>query len=122
MADEIRLRAALSFAKSGRAAAADSGELSIAMTGTKHLETTQTVNTSEEALQLGEVPAAGAWYWIENLHATNWVDLKPAAGGTVTTRILAGKVVTGTFGPSVSAPYVVAQDASTDIKVLLIQA
>lgn len=122
MADEIRLQAALSWAKSGKGNSADSGELSVAMTGTKGLRTQQTVGTLEEALLLGEVPAANAHYWIKNLDATNPVDLKPAAGGTVTTRIGAGRVALGQFGPSVSAPFVVAITASVEIDIELIQA
>lgn len=122
MADEIAIRAQLSFAKSGRSAAADSGELSIDMTGTKSIETIQTVGIAEEALVLGEVPAANAHYQILNLDATNPVDLKPAAGGTVTTRIGAGRTALGQFGPSVSAPFVIAITAPVDIKITLIQA
>lgn len=122
MADEIRLRASLSFAKSGTAASMDTGELTVTMTGTKHLATRQTVGITEEALLLGEVPAASAHYMIWNLDSTNPVDLRPATGGTVTTRIGPGRVAAGQFGPSVAAPFVIAITAPVDIKILLIQA
>lgn len=122
MADEIRIRAALSWAKSGSAGAGDSGELSVTMSGTKGLETRQTVAITEEALVLGEVTAANAHYWIRNNDASNPVDLKPAAGGTVTTRIWPGMVVMGRFGPSVTAPFVIAITAPVDIDVKLVQA
>lgn len=121
MAEEIHIRAQLSCAKSGTAAAADSGELSVTMTGTKSLATQQTVGTSEEALLLGEVPAASAHYLIQNLDATNPVDLKPAASGTVTTRVLPGRVAMGQFGPGVAAPFVQAVTSPVDIRILLIQ-
>lgn len=122
MADEIRLRASLSFAKSGVASSLDSGELSVTMVGTKYLETRQTVGITEEALLLGEVPSASAFYMIVNLDSTNSVDLRPATGGTVTTRIGPGRVAVGQFGPSVAAPFVIAITAPVDIKILLIQA
>jgi hypothetical protein len=122
VADEIRLRAQLSFANSGRSGAADSGELSLSMTGTKSHRTIQTVGTAEEALGLGEVGAVNTHYWIRNLDATNPVDLKPATGGTVTTRIVAGRVATGQFGPGVTAPFVQASGAPVDIDVFLVQA
>lgn len=122
MADEIRIRAQLSFAKSGRSASADSGELSVTMAGSKGFETQQTVGTAEEALLLGEVLAPNTHYYIENLDATNPVDLKPASGGTVTTRIGPGRVALGQFGPSVTAPFVVAITAAVDIKICLVQA
>lgn len=122
MADEIRLRAALSFAKSGKGAAADSGEKSITMSGTDYWQGTQTVGTAEEALILGDVTAANAYYHIENLDATNRVDLKPATGGTVTTQIGAGKSAVGQFGPGVTAPFVQANTAPVEIKVLIVEA
>lgn len=122
MSDEIRLRAALSFAKSGRSAYADSGELSITMAGTKSLDTIQTVGTTEETLQLGEVTAANTHYYIENLDLTNPIDLKPATGAVVTTRIAAGRCAVGQFGPLVTAPFVQAITAPVDIHFILIQA
>lgn len=122
MASEITLRASLSFAKSGRSAAADTGELTATMSGTKFLSTIQTVGTVAEALLLGEVPAANAHYHIENLDAANPVDLLPASGGTATTRIGAGRGACGQFGPSVAAPFVQAITAPVDIKILLVEA
>jgi hypothetical protein len=123
MADEIRIRAALSFAKSGKGAAADSGEKSVAMSGIDYWQGTQTVGTAEEPLNLGDVTPANAYYQIENLDATSRVDLKPAAGGTVTTQIGAGKSVVGQFGPSVVAPYVQSGGAAAaEIKVLIVEA
>lgn len=122
MSQEITIHAALSFAKSGRSASADSGDITVDMTGTKSLDTVQTIGTTEEALQLGEVTAPSTHYWIKNLDATNPVDLKPATGGTVTTRILPGRVAMGQFGPTVMAPFVQAITAPVDIRVVLIQA
>jgi hypothetical protein len=121
MANEIRLRAQLSFAKSGRSGAADSGDITATMAGTKSLDTTQTVGTVEEALVLGEVPAASAHYLIENLDATNPVDLKPALGSVVTTRIGPGLCALGQFGPGVATPYVQSITAPVDIHVFLVQ-
>lgn len=122
MADDIRVRAQLSFAKGGNAARGDSNETSFTMTGTKYQQHVQSLTTAEEALILGEVPAAGAYYLIENISTLNAVDLKPVAGGTVTTRLKPSGVAMGTFGASVSAPFVVAVTSTADIRVLLIQA
>lgn len=122
MADEIHIRAQLSFANSGRSAAADSGEISVTQTGTKHLDTVQTVGIVEEPLLLGEVPPANAHYLIENLDATNPVDLKPMAGVAIAGRIMPGGVMLGRFGATVTAPVVIAITAPVDIHVLLIQA
>lgn len=122
MANEILLRVQLSFAKGGTAGYADSGDLILTMAGTKHFDTRQTVGITEEALLLGECTAPNTHYWIRNLDTTNPIDLKPAAGGTVTTRIPAGRVAYGQFGPSVTAPMVIAITAQVDIRVFLVQA
>jgi hypothetical protein len=122
MANEIRLRAQLSYAKSGRSGYADSGDIPFTMAGTHGLDTTQTVGTVEEALLLGEVLAASAHYYIENMDAANSVDLKPATGGTVTTTIGPGRVALGQFKSTVSAPFVQAIGAPVIIKILLVQA
>lgn len=122
MADEIRLRAQLSFAKSGKSAHADSGEISATMAGGDYFQGNQTVGTSEEALLIGDISVANSFYMIENLHATNRVDLKPAAGGTVTTQIAAGRCAVGQFGPLVTAPFVIAITTAVEIKITLIEA
>lgn len=122
MADEIRIRAALSWAKSGRSGGNDSGELSVTMAGSKGLSTQQSVTNVEEPLLLGEVSAANAHYWILNQDATNSVDLKPASGGTVTTRIGPGRVAMGQFGPSVAAPYVQSSAGTVEILIELASA
>lgn len=121
MADEIRIQAALSWAKSGSAGSGDSGELSVVMTGSHGFSGQQTVGIAEEALLLGDVPATNAHYWIRNKDATNPVDLRPATGGTVTTRIGPGRVALGQFGPSVTAPFVIAITAPVEIDIRLAQ-
>lgn len=121
MADEIRLHATLSFAKSGKSAFADPGEISIAMSGGDYFQGTQTVGTSEEALLLGDVTPASAYYLIENTDGTNYVELKPGTGGTVTTRIAAGGAILGQFGSSITAPYIQANTAPVIVKILLIE-
>lgn len=122
MASEIILRAALSWAKSGTSGGRDSRDIVVSMAGTKGLETRQTVGTSEEALLLGEVPAASAHFWIRNLDATNTVTLKPATGGAATVSIGPGRVVCGQFASTVSAPFVQASVAPCDIEIVLVQA
>ncbi len=122
MAGEIRFRVSLSGAKGGVSAAADTGERFVTMTGTKMLETIQTVGTAEEALILGELVATGAFYCIENLDTTNSVDLKWAALAVALTSIGPGLATFGKFGPSVTAPVVNASASTVNIKILLIEA
>lgn len=122
MANEIIARASLSVAKSGTFQFRDSRDVPFTMTGTYALSTTQTVGTSAEALLLGELTAARAWYWIKNIDSTNIVHLLPASGGTPTTSIGPGEFILGRFTSSITAPFVQALVAPCIIDVLLVQA
>jgi len=123
MADEIRLRASLSFAKSGAFGARDSGDISVTMSGNDGLLTQQTVGTSEEALGLGEVSPANGYLYICNLDATNYVTVKPASGGSATVNpiVKAGQASLITFGSGVTAPFVQANTAPVRIEYLLVE-
>jgi hypothetical protein len=122
MANEITIRGLLAFAK-GDAAKFDQGELLVTMAGTKWLEARQTVGTTEEALNLGEVTAGSALLIIRNRDATNKVLVKPASGGVALIEVPAGE----TSGPfrfssTVTAPFVQAVTGAVDISYLLVSA
>lgn len=123
MADEISIRAQLSWAKGGLAGRGDTGEISITMAGNLGSSHPQEVGNADELLKLGDLTtAANAHYWIFNTDATNSVDLKPAMGGTVTTRIGPGRVALGQFGPSVSAPAVISSAGTPRIDIRIVAA
>lgn len=122
MAAEITIRGLLSFMK-GDAAKFDQGEILVTMAGTKWLEARQTIGTTAEALNLGEVPAGSAWLVIKNRDTTNKVFVLPASGGVALIEVQAGE----TSGPfrfasTVTAPFVQAVTGPVDISYLLVSA
>ncbi len=122
MANEITIRGLLAFAK-GDAAKFDQGEISVSMNGAKWLEARQTVGTTAEALNLGEVSAGSAWLIIVNRDPSNKVLVLPASGGVAMIEVQAGE----TSGPfrfasTVTAPFVQAVTAAVDISYLLVSA
>lgn len=122
MANEITIRGLLAFVK-GDAAKFDQGEILVTMAGTKWIEGRQTVGTTEEALNLGEVPTGSAWLIIKNRDATNKVLVKPATAGTVLIEVQAGETAGPfRFASTVTAPFVQAVTGAVDISYLLVSA
>lgn len=122
MAAELKIFGSAVFAKGGSAYVSESpAPISVTVTGTKPLRHRQTIAITEEALVLGEVTPAGAFYRIENKDAANAVTLRPAAGekGTL---IPAGEFTMGRFPSSVTAPVLIATTAPVEIDYLLVPA
>lgn len=78
MANEIRANAKLSFSKGG---SSDSFDVTatIDMAGSQYAKKTQTVGTSEENLDKGDVGTIGR-YLVKNLDPDNFVQLGPSTG------------------------------------------
>lgn len=122
MAGELKLFGSAVFTKGGSAYASESpAPISVTVAGTKALKHRQSIPTSEEALILGEVDPAGAFYKIDNKDAANAVTLRPAAGekGTL---IPAGQFTMGRFPATVTAPVLIATTAAVEIDYLLVPA
>jgi hypothetical protein len=121
MANEIAIRAALAFIKSGDQDGLDFGPATFTFTGTRSLKGRQSVGTSEEALILGEV-TAGGWLLILNKDATNFVSLRAAAGATPLAKIGPGECALLRLHPSAPAPTVQADTAACQIRYLILEA
>jgi hypothetical protein len=123
MANELKVFGSAVFTKGGSSLVIEMpAPVSVTITGTQGIKAVQSVGTSEEALILGEVSAAGGWYFIRNLDATNVVTLKPASGGTATTRVNPGEFAMGRFATTVSAPFVQSNTTAALIEYLLVPA
>ena len=120
MASEIEARGSLTFYKSGGGDGLDFGFTSN-MTGAKSTKVKQSIPTTEEALQLGEV-AAGGLCIIKNLDGTNFVAIKAAAGATPLIRINAGESAAFRLHGSASAPVAQADTAAVVIQFILLEA
>lgn len=119
MANEITLRAELSFSKSGSAASRESGTLTFDMSGADFARLTQTIGTSEEALNIGDVTTCG-YLWIKNKDATNFVELRPASSGDDMIKLGPGQVAL--FPLTTSTPYAIADTAACIVEYLLLEA
>ena len=122
MALEITYRGKLAYSK-GDADSFDFGDLTATMTGSKALRTRQTVTTTPEALGLGEVSPASAWFICKNLDATNNLLVRPATGVVPLTEVRPGEV-SGPyrFASTVTAPFVESSAGSVDFTFLLVSA
>lgn len=118
MANEIEVRARLSFSKSSATDGMDASG-TFTLTGTKYQKGRQNVATTEEALNLGDA-AAGGWCFIKNLDATNFVSVRSATGATNFIRINAGEFALFRLHASSSAPFVIADTSAVEIEYLLL--
>lgn len=112
MADEIKVSASLEL---------DTGTLAEELvlptrhfdfSGTKFTKHTQSIGTSEEAIDLGEITTLG-WVLAVNRDPTNFVSLKTATSGTVFAKLLPENgCALFHFGSGVTAPFAIADTAA----------
>lgn len=119
MANELTITGSISFSKSGTTASVSKTGITVDITGSNVLDITQTIGTSEEALVLGDVATPG-YCIIENLDATNFVEIRPATGVADCIKVRAGKFA-GPFEFAAAAPYAIADTAPVKIRMLLIE-
>ena len=122
MANEITLSASLAFAKGTIASITRSvSSLSRDVAGSKVIVNVQNINTSEEAIQIGDA-GAGGYMFLKNLDATNYVQIKPGTGDDPLIRLKPGDIALFRLDDSASAPYAQANTAACDLEVMLISA
>ena len=118
MADEITVNSSLQYVKGGR---------TLLSRGVINQKATQTGNntgggiftctTAERALAISEVATAG-WTWIQNLDATNYVEIGPATGSY----LLKLKAGVGCAVPlDKTTLYVKANAASVDVEIWMLE-
>ena len=79
----------------------------------------QSIATTETTLNLGGLAAVG-WAALVNLDATNFVNVKTAASGTIFAKIPPGGVCLLYLGSGVTAPVAVADTAACLLDILLV--
>lgn len=118
MADEITVRVGLSFSKSGDSETWNPPTFTVDMAGLDSAKLTQTIGTSEEALNIGDITTAG-YILIENTDATNYVEIRAGSGAADVVKIKAGEFAL--FRLASSTPYAIADTASCVVKYLLLE-
>lgn len=123
MADELSLSFSLQFSKGGRYV--DTANLStlgqeIDVSGTDYIHKTQTIGTTAEALDIGDITTCG-WIVVRNLDATNYIEISRATftTGQGTVKVKAGEKAVFRLGSN--TPYALANSSSVEIQYLLIE-
>ena len=120
MANEATFSGSMSFSKGGVATSFSRPGQTQTVAGAKISDVVQNVGTSEEAINKGDVGTPGRCM-IENLDLTNFVTVRAASGAADLIKILAGKTA-GPFMLAASAPYIIANTAACNVRILIVEA
>jgi hypothetical protein len=118
MANELTVAAFLKFATGTKLAQFNKGPLQFTVSGGDYVQGSQTVATSEEALNKGDITTPGVCL-IFNRDATNFVKVRGASGAVDCIKIKPGEFAL--FRHSGTAPFVIADTGSCEIEYLLIE-
>lgn len=121
MANELTISLVLNFAK-GNVSIRKQLSDTITVAGTRGTDSSQTIATSSTAITLGSVTGVPGMIIIQNLDATNYVDLSMDSGfaaDNVFAKLLAGQFCI--FPAKLAAMYAKANTAACDIMVTAIE-
>ncbi len=83
----------------------------------------QSIGITEEVLDLNAITVAGALLVGINRDDTNYMEIRPVSGATKDAiKVLPGEPVCFRFGPTITAPYVIANTAAVLFEYRLIPA
>lgn len=118
MANEATVTVSLQFAKGSVDLTLSDAAKTFDVTGTRYQRAVQSVGTSEEALDMGDITDPG-WAYFRNLDASNFVEIRAATGDTACIRINAGESCC--FRLVATAPFVMADTAAIDLEYMIVQ-
>lgn len=126
MADELTISASLDFDDGrGTPVGISVSRILATLATRKKNSQIQTIGTTEEAIQLGEVTTPG-YAIFRNLDTTNFVDLRVATGGAKFARLLpdtngdgSGGIALLYLGPGAQVPFAIADTDACDIEFLI---
>ena len=120
MADELTLRASISFEKGTKSAAEALAPFTVDVAGGNYLDNVQNVGfAAEEALLLADI-TVGGYVWLRNLDATNFISVRQGTGTTNMIQLKPGDFALFRLSPDTTAPYVIADTGACELEVLLI--
>lgn len=120
MANEITLDLKLSFSKSGTTFSLEQKGLTVSVTGTRFIHNRQSIGTSEEAIDLGDV-ATGGYFFAVNRDGTNFVSIRSGTGATNLVKLKAGEACCFRLSGDASAPFAIANTGACDLEYWLIE-
>ncbi len=119
MADELTLSGLLiTFVKANVPSTSfTAGSITPDIAGSQWMDNVQNVGTTEEAILMGDV-AAGGYCFVQNMDATNFVELRSGTGATDFIRLLAGEWCIFRLSPDATAPFAIADTAAVNVRFL----
>ena len=118
MANELTLDCVLKYLNGDYDITKSETGLKVDVSGDNYICNVQNIGTSEEALTLGDV-SAGGFMFLQNLDATNYVEIRPAQGVADLIKMKAGEPALFRLTGDAS-PYAIANTAACDLLVVLI--
>lgn len=116
MANEISSTINFKAAKSGAKVALNSS-FNLTMTGGDMVQSTQSIGTSAETINLGDITGAPGAIIIKNLDSTNFIEIGGDSGLTVfKMKLLAGQFAA--FQPSSATIYAKADTAAVSVQII----
>lgn len=121
MANEAYIMASLSYLDSEGTKVQLDVPIKAANVATKVLAChKQSIATSETTIDLGAVTSMG-WVLFVNRDATNYIEIKTAAGGTIIGKMLTGEPYGPVrMGSGVTAPVAIANTAACRMDILIL--
>ena len=119
MANELTINASLAFSKGGRSVSTSVSALKLDVSGTDHIKLSQTIGTSAEAIDLGDITTPG-YCLVKNLDDTNFVELRDGASGDDLVKVRAGGVAL--FELATTTPFGIADTAACECEITIIEA
>ena len=121
MANELTVSVALRFIKGATDVRFNKLNLTFTVAGVDYISATQSIATSETALDLGGC-AAGGTILLANTDASNYVSVRAASGGVNCVRLNAGEVALFRFDAAgAPTPYLIANTGAVIVAYLLIE-
>lgn len=120
MANEITINASLAYEDSEDAdVLLDIVDKLATVSVKRYVKGKQNIGTSEEAISLGDLSAAG-YAFFRNRDETNYIELKVATSGAIFAKLLPGEVALLRLGSGAQAPYAVANTAACQLEYLIV--
>lgn len=121
MADELTVAATLTVTKSpSPTVSLSSGSISVTVSGSRFVKNIQNVDTSEEALQLGDLSGVLGWCLMINRDTSNYVRVRAASAAADLIRMEAGEPALFRLDPAIT-PYVIADTAACDLEYVIVE-
>ena len=122
MANELTIAVTVTYAKGNSQTVPFTKSKQVTVSGNPNVGgTIVSVGTSEEAIPLGEVTAAGALMYGENLDDTNYIEMRDATGASNdVVRVGPREPFCFRWGSDVTAPYWIANTGAVLVQFYLV--